>query len=223
MLQKWSCNFHSKCENSIWTPINCHLRFVTLDRSRKYRPKPFLQWNECSFFQNICFQQPLRCYRNDLVISPVIVRKLLDYSLPLSFVTLDNARKNRPKSFLHWSGCLFFFQKFMFSTTCFPQNWSYYFHSNCHITLWTFIKFSLTFFTFDNTRKARPNYFFHWKVCLFLQKLVFSTDSWLIKKWSYISHQNCQKTSCSLTKSYSMSVKVGNMRKKWPKSFSAKR
>ena len=117
----------------------------------------------------------------------------------------------------------FFFQKFMFSTTCFPQNWSYYFHSNCHITLWTFIKFSLTFFTFDNTRKARPNYFFHWKVCLFLQKLVFSTDSWLIKKWSYISHQNCQKTSCSLTKIYSMSVKVGNMRKKRPKSFSLKR
>ena len=66
---------------------------------------------------------------------------------------------------------------------------------------------------FDNARKIRPNYSFHWKVCLFFQSFVFSTDSWMIKKWSCISHQDCRKSSWSLTKGYCMSVLVGNMRK----------
>ena len=91
-VTEMSWKFYSKGQNSIWTPINCHLRFVTLDRARKYRPKSFLQWKVCFYFQNICFQQTLRWYRKDPVTSPVIVGRFLDYILPLSFVTLDNAR-----------------------------------------------------------------------------------------------------------------------------------
>ena len=70
------------------------------------------------FYTSFCFQQPLRCYRIDLVTSQVIVRRLLDYNLPLSFVTLDNARKNRPKSFLHWARC--FFSKVYVFNNLFP-------------------------------------------------------------------------------------------------------
>ena len=67
------------------------------------------------FYKSFCFQQPLRCYRIDLVTSPVFVRRLLDYNLPLSFVTLDNARKNRPNLF--FTGQVAFF----FKSLCFQQ------------------------------------------------------------------------------------------------------
>ena len=108
MLQNWSCDFHSNCQNTFWTFIKRSLRFFTIDNRRKKKAKFFSSLKRLLFFQIICFQQPLRCYRNDLVTSPVIVRRLLDYNLPPSFVPLDNARKKRPKSFLHWAGCLFF-------------------------------------------------------------------------------------------------------------------
>ena len=64
----------------------------------KNNPMYFFRSKDYHFFlQNFCFEQPLRCYRNDLVTSPVIVRILLDpYILTLRFVTLDNGRKNTP-------------------------------------------------------------------------------------------------------------------------------
>ena len=41
----------------------------------KKRPKPFLHWAGCLLFQKFeFFQQPLRCYRNDLAASTVIVK-----------------------------------------------------------------------------------------------------------------------------------------------------
>ena len=117
MLQKWSSKFHSKGQNSIWTPINCHVRFVTLDSARQFRPKFFLQWKDCFSFQNICFQQTLRWYRIDLVTSPVFVRILLDpYDLPLRFVTLDNGRKTSPNLFFTGS------VTFHFKKLCFQQH-----------------------------------------------------------------------------------------------------
>ena len=73
MLQKWSSNFHSSRQNTLLSLINNLLRFVTTDNGRKNRPKIFLYWKVCLFF-NLCFQQPLRCYRNDLVSSIVFVR-----------------------------------------------------------------------------------------------------------------------------------------------------
>ena len=76
VLQKWSCIFHTKCQNTLWTLVNCPLRFATLDNARKKTPKSFIYWKFCVFFKIFCFQQPLRCYRNGLVTSTVFVKKI---------------------------------------------------------------------------------------------------------------------------------------------------
>ena len=39
--KKWSHRFHSSCRNTLWTPSNCCLRLVTLDKSRKNGPIAF--------------------------------------------------------------------------------------------------------------------------------------------------------------------------------------
>ena len=96
------------------------------------------------------------------------------FNCPLRIITLDDARQNRLKSLLHWNGCLIL-QKFMFSATSWVlKKWSYNFNINCQVTLWNLISCSLTFVMFYNTRGNRRKSFLHWKVCLFLQKFVFS-------------------------------------------------
>ena len=65
-----------------------------------------------SFFKKLCFQQPLNCYREDIIFSTVLVKKLLHtYKLFLRIVTLDNTRKNWPKSCV--TGKLAFFEVFV--------------------------------------------------------------------------------------------------------------
>ena len=74
------------------------------------------------FFKNLCFQQPLRCYRNDLLTSRVLVRipcepfYIVHYDLLQSIMT----QNLRQFFFLHWKVCLFF-RKIVFSTT----SWCY--------------------------------------------------------------------------------------------------
>ena len=58
---------------------------------------------------------------------------------------------------------------------------SYKFYSNCQNSLWPLTKCPLRFVTLDITRKNRPQYFYHWKVCHFFQKFVFSTTSQVLK------------------------------------------
>ena len=61
---------------------------------------------------------------------------------PPRFVILDNTRKNRPKTFLHWKD--YFFQKFAFSATFWLlKKWSYNLHHSCQNTLWILTKFHL--------------------------------------------------------------------------------
>ena len=47
-------------------------------------------------------------------------------------------------------------------------------HNNCRKTFWTITNCSLIFVMFDATRKNRPQYFFHWKNCLFSKICVFN-------------------------------------------------
>ena len=42
VLKKGPYNFNSKCDKSLWTQINCFLRFMTLDETRKNGPKAFV-------------------------------------------------------------------------------------------------------------------------------------------------------------------------------------
>ena len=74
VLKKWSYDFHSKCHFTLWNLISRSILFVMSDIARKKRPKSFLLWNYYLFLQKFCFQQPLRCYRNGLATSTVIVR-----------------------------------------------------------------------------------------------------------------------------------------------------
>ena len=53
--EKWSYNFHSTCQKTLWTIINCPVRFVTLDITSKNGPKVFPHWKNCLFFQKVVF------------------------------------------------------------------------------------------------------------------------------------------------------------------------
>ena len=67
-------SFSQKLSKNLNAPMNSCLRYFIRDNSRKNRPKSFLHWKGCFFSKNLCFQQPLRCYRNDLIYYTVIVR-----------------------------------------------------------------------------------------------------------------------------------------------------
>ena len=54
---------------------NCSTRIVTLDNTNKNRPKFFFIAKIACFFKTLCFQQPLRCYRNDHIGSKITVKK----------------------------------------------------------------------------------------------------------------------------------------------------
>ena len=70
----------------------------------KIGQKLFLTGKIAFLSKNLCFQQPLTCYKSDLVTSTVIVKIPCGpyINRPLSFVKLDNAGKNRRKSLFHW-------------------------------------------------------------------------------------------------------------------------
>ena len=76
VLQKWSCNFHSKCKNTLLSLINSLLRFITLDNGGTIGQKLCFigKFKSLPLFFILCFQQPLRCYRNDLSTPIVVVR-----------------------------------------------------------------------------------------------------------------------------------------------------
>ena len=119
LLQKLSYDLYSNCQITLWTLINCALRFVTIENRRKNSPKSFLHWNFCLlFFKKLCLQQRLRCYRNDLDI--FIVNVSIPWG-PLFIVPWGLShlimRKKRPKTFIYWKNCFFFFYK----NLCFQQ------------------------------------------------------------------------------------------------------
>ena len=109
MLHKLSCNFHSNCQNTLWTHISRSLTFVMFDNARKNRPKSFLHWKGCLFFQNSLSSttsnvlQKWSCNVHNK--SQNTLRTVLIFALRI--VIPDNARKNRPKASLLWAGCLF--------------------------------------------------------------------------------------------------------------------
>ena len=82
VLQKWSCNFNSNCQNTLRTFISCSLRFVTLEKAIKVGQSLFFTGKIAFFSQILCFQRPRRCYRKDLVSSVVTVK------LPFRFLLI---------------------------------------------------------------------------------------------------------------------------------------
>ena len=113
-----------------------------------------------------------------------------------------------------------FFQKFVFSTTSqVLKNWSYHKHNNGEKTLRTFTNCLLGFVTCDNTRKKSPKFFIHWRKCLYFQKFVFSTESYVLKNWSYKDQSNCHDTLRTLTKCRLKFVTLDSTIENRPKRF----
>ena len=113
-----------------------------------------------------------------------------------------------------------FFQKFMFSATSWVlKQWSFNFNISGQVTLWTLIGCFRTFVMFYNTRRYRRKSFLHWKVCLFLQKFMFSATSWFLKKWSFNFNIICQVILSTLISCFRKFVMFYNTRWNRRKSF----
>ena len=142
-------------------------------RTRQYEKictKSSLHWEDCFFFKNFCFQQPLRSYENKLITWTINVKRPPG---PLQFVpwrlSCSILRGKIGQNSFSLASSPFFFKSFVYSTKSYVlQKWSFNFHSKCYNTFWTQINCSVKFVTLDNRRKNRPKSFLHWKVCLFL-------------------------------------------------------
>ena len=222
--KKWSYNFNINCQVTLWNLISCSLMFVRFCNTRRNRRKSFLHWKDCLFLQTFMFSAT-SCFLkkwsfNFNINCQVTLSTLL--SCFWTFVKFCNTRRNRRKSFLHWKDCLFL-QNFMFSATSWVQKkWSYNFNINCQVTLWNLISCSLMFVKFCNTRRNRRKSFLHWKDCLFLQKIMFSANSWVLKKWSFKFNINCHFILWTLISCFRKFVMYFNTRRSRPKSFHLK-
>ena len=116
VLKKWKYYFNSNCQKTVWTLINFPSRFVALDKVRKGRPKFFLYWKGCLFLKKLCFQQTIKCYRNDFINSTVIVKlpcgpiKIVRRGLAHSIMP----EKNGQKIFFTWNVAFFLFKRLCF-------------------------------------------------------------------------------------------------------------
>ena len=140
--------------------------------------KIFFTGKVAFLFKNLCFQQPLMCYRNDLISSTVIARIPVE-PLQIVLLTLLHSiiRENVGHNVFFIGNIAFFSELCVFNNLLGPKKCSYRFRSNCQNTFWTLTNCPLGFATLDNTKTNRPLYFFHWACCLFFQKFVFSTTS----------------------------------------------
>ena len=108
----------------------------------------------------------------------------------------------------------------MFSATSwFLKKWSFNFNIICQVTLSTLLSCFRTFVMFCNTRRNRRKSFLHWKDCLFLQKIMFSANSWVLKKWSFNFNINCHFTLWALINCFRKFIMYCNTRRSRPKSF----
>ena len=96
-------------------PLKCSIRIVTLDNTRKNRPKNFPHWKYWQFFQKFVFSttsQVLK-HRSYMFHSNRHNALWTLITCPLRFVTLDNTRKKGSKSFatvktaIFWNVCFY--------------------------------------------------------------------------------------------------------------------
>ena len=88
----------------------CHVRYY-----EKSGPQCFFLWKDCLLFRNLCFQQPVRCYRKHLITSTVIVKLTFwpSKNVPKS-LSHSMKRETLAKTFLHWKVYRFLSKKLYF-------------------------------------------------------------------------------------------------------------
>ena len=119
VLQKWSRNFHSFCQNALLILIIRPMGLVTLDKLRKNMLEASLHWKGfLFFFQEFAFSTTFYVLQKWFCNFHSNCQKTLLTVIihPLGFATLDNSRKNRLESILHWK-VAFFFKKSCFQQT----------------------------------------------------------------------------------------------------------
>ena len=91
---KRSHQLHSSCQNTLWTLINCCLRYIMCDNTRRNRPRLFHHWKNClflNFFSNNLLG-PMKMLYMFQSTCQTSLWALINWSLML--VTLDDTRKN---------------------------------------------------------------------------------------------------------------------------------
>ena len=150
--KNWFYYFHIHCQKTLWTFIDCFLRFLKLDNTRKIGEKFFLHWIGCLFFKHFCLQQPPRFFQKCSYMfhgnGEISLCTLI--TCCLRFVTLDITGKKEPKvsvtvkTAILWNLC---FYRPLWS----PKKCIYHVQNICQETLWTLVNCFLTFFMFDIT------------------------------------------------------------------------
>ena len=115
VLKKWSHRFHSSCQNTLWTPLNCCLRLVTLDKTRKNGLIVFFIVK--IYFLNSLFLSTSWVLKNWSYYSHSKSQKTLwnPIECSLMLIILDIRRKCVQLVFSS-EKFAFFFQKIVFST-----------------------------------------------------------------------------------------------------------
>ena len=179
VLKNWSYYFHSICRNTCWTLTVRPVRFVTLDFTRKKDTKLFHSLERLPFFKK------KKCDFNNLLGLKKRLWQATQYwweqfldpcKMFLEVYQTRYYKEIGPKILSPENS--YFLKCLSLSTSKVPKKWWYLLHNNCQNTLGTFFTMmDSDFFMFDNWRKKGPQNFFQWKVCLVLQKFVFSTSS----------------------------------------------
>ena len=106
--KNWPYYFHSNCQNTLWTLINCSLSVLILNKTRKNEQLVFFSGKVALFFKNLCFQQPLRCLENAPMSSTVWASLASDPKKSFfTFVMSDSTGKKGAIIFVTWKHVIF--------------------------------------------------------------------------------------------------------------------
>ena len=153
---------------------------AVLGNMKKNGPKSFL-FGTIPFVLKKFGSQLLRSQRKDHIACTIFVKILC---VPLKTVlwrlSYSPTRiESMPTFYFPWKR-MFFFQEFVISATSHVlKKWFYNFHRDCQNTLWAFLFCSLRLVTISNLRRKRPKLFSIGRLS-FLQKIVLSTNSWVL-------------------------------------------
>ena len=189
--------------------------FLEACHTRYYETISFFHWKDCLFFRFLCFQQPVRCYRNYLSTSQVNARIPVpphNFSPDVFFIR-QNYKKNRPLSFLHWRACLF-----LLEILCLQQHFrswrkNFVFCKMIVKTTCGLLEVVAWCLSYSIKREKLVNWFFSLEWLPFFQKVVFSKTSKVLQKWSYNFHSNCQINFLTLEKCSQKFVALDKSRK----------
>ena len=116
VLKEWPCNIHTICQKTLWKLVSRPWGLSHSIMIEKIGQILFFT-GKIAFFRKFCLQQPLRCYRTDVVTSTEMVRVLFGplKNVPWGLSHSILGEKIGKILFLR-EDCLFF-QKVVFSTT----------------------------------------------------------------------------------------------------------